>query len=117
MGDPGRVGVNFIGDRIAVNLLKQSQIGLPEVCARGKKRLAGHFCQGVGEAVSKIETRWMASLSKFSPGETRDRHLFHVNCDNLDFCPLEEQVQLTTGCDTAAGFHDDCRFQGIRRRQ
>src|SRR2546422_3109948 len=101
----------------ALHRLQQLQIGSPEILALGKQRLAGRFRQSVSKAVSKIQSRGMTAFPEFSPRKARNGKLLRINRNNLDFRPVQEQVEFSACRFAAARFHNDRRFQSVGSRE
>src|SRR2546426_9012143 len=59
----------------------------------------------------------MMAFPEFSPRKARNGKLLLINCNNFDFCPVQEQVKFSACRFAAARFHNDGRLQSVCSRQ
>jgi hypothetical protein len=86
-----------------------------EIVTFEQNRFARHLSQGIGEAVSKVQTRAMATFAILAPSYAGNLHLFEIRRNNLEFCIVEEQIKLPTRGFTTSSFQHDSGLENIRR--
>jgi hypothetical protein len=84
-----------------------SDVGLPEVFAFVKKRLASRDRQCIRKAVTEVEPCRVASLAKPAESQPRQVALLKIDGGYLDVSPIDEQVQIAEALGAEARFEDD----------
>ena len=87
-----------------------------EISPLRKQRFSGSFCQSVGKAVAKIESRWVPSLSVLPPGRAREVGLFSIDGHDLQIGADDEKIELAAGGFSLSAFDNHSRLQHSRGR-
>src|SRR5208282_2916187 len=91
-------------------------IGSGEVTPFGEQWFAQHFREGVCEAVSKVEPRWVSTFAILPPSQTRKLNLLNIYRGDLHLRLVEEEVKLPPRSFATSGFQHDTRLESVCRR-
>jgi hypothetical protein len=97
-------------------VLAHVYIGAGKVQTFSQERLSQYFGEGVGKAVSEVQTRRVAPFAIVAPGCASNLNLLRVSRNDLETCSAQEQIKLPASGFATPGFQHDASFKGVHGR-